>query len=329
MPVDLAALPRVLTLADASDLGLSESAIRHAIATRGWQRLTRGVVFTRPDPPLRDDWAQAGLAVAGGDGAVSGWDAARIRGIGAAQPPSARVLILTGAGHHRWAGGMVVRPTRRPYRCTVLPAEHPTLPFVPVVHAARAVTDTALLYRSLTPVRALVTSAIQRRLCRPEDIVHEYETGPRGGSFFLRRALADLLTNAHSVAEAEAADALASAHVPSFELNVDIVDPTGRLVATADVLWRRLRAIGEVQSREFHFSEQDWIQTMDRHNRLTGYGVAVAHWAPTTVRSRGPAWAADVASWLRHRADELGVPYVPGAGAVPVGAAGHPPFVVG
>lgn len=201
------------------------------------------------------------------------------------------------------------------------------LPFVPVVHLARVAADTALLYDSRTPVRALMTAAVQRR-CRPEELLAEYESGPRGDSYWLRRALEDVVGNAHSIAEAEAAEALRLARVPSFELNVDIVDRSGRLIARGDVVWRELRAVGEVQSRAFHFSENSWNASMARHNVLTRHSLAVAHWPPSVIRRRPDVWASGVAAWLRARASELGVPYRPGAGASPVPSEGHPPLIV-
>ena len=298
------------------------------MAYRGWQRPARGVVFTRPDPLTRDDWIQVGLALAGSGAALSGWDAVRLRGVGAATAPNPRALVLTRTGNQQQTDGVLVRLTSRPYRTTLLPAAHPTLPFVPVVHPARAVCDTALMYRTYAPVRVLVTSTIQRKLCTPADLVTEYRSGPRGRSHWLRESLQDVLVNAHSIAEAEAADALRVAHVPSFELNVDIVDRTGRLLATADVLWRSLRAVGEIQSRAFHFDEESWNATMTRHNRLTARALAVAHWPPSAIRQGGRAWAMDVAAWLRARAAEIGASYVPGNGALLAPSNGPAPFVV-
>ena len=93
---------------------------------------------------------------------------------------------------------------------------HPTLPCAAVVGPARAVADTALLYRSPRPVRALVTSAIQRSLCTADELVTEYGDCPRNGSGPFRRALQDALDNAHSIAEAEAIELLVRARVPGF-----------------------------------------------------------------------------------------------------------------
>ncbi len=303
-------LPRVLSVAATASYGLSRAAVEHRIATRGWQRLARGFVLTAPGEPTRDDWALLGLAAAGPRAAVSGWDAVRTYGLGPPVPPTPRVLIVDRDGRNRVVGGVRIRPTNRPYTAVRLPVEHPTLAAEPVVSLPRALADAALEHPTADPVRAMVTAAVQRRLCRPEDLFAELAAGPRARSRTLRIALEDVVAGAHSVAEADAIRWLRRVPVPAFEANAPILDGGGREVAVADLLWRRLRAIVEIDSREFHFGAEEWKATMRRHNRLTALGWAVAHYPPSEVRDRRAAWAHDVAQWLRRRAAELDVPYL-------------------
>ena len=84
--------------------------------------------------------------------------------------------------------------------------------------------------------------------------------------------MADAAAGARSVAEAEAAELLRIGGVPTFELNVPIVH-AGRVIAVADVLWRKLRAVLEIDSREYHLSEAQRKATMARHNKLTNVGL--------------------------------------------------------
>jgi very-short-patch-repair endonuclease len=95
---------------------------------------------------------------------------------------------------------------------------------------------------------------------------------------------------------------------PRPALRGERADPRrdGRVVAVADLLWRSLRAIVEIDSREFHFGESQWKATMRRHNRLTRLGYTVAHYPPSDIRTRRGKWADEVAAWLAGRADELG-----------------------
>jgi len=40
----------------------------------------------------------------------------------------------------------------------------------------------------------------------------------------------------------------------------------------------------EVDSRQWHFSPDDWEQTMRRHDRLTALGILVLHFTPVQIR---------------------------------------------
>jgi len=286
------------------------------------------VFLTRPEPPTRTDWARAGLALGGRAAVLSGWDAVRLRDLGAARPPCEEILVLTSGGANRRVGPIRLRPSGRPVRVVRTATRDPAMPFAQLADTARAIADTCLTYRYLGPVRALVTSAVQRGLCTAEQLAGELDAGPRNGSALLRRALADAFDGARSIAEAEACELLAGGGVPAFELNVAIIDVSGRVIAVADVLWRELRAILEIDSREYHFSEPDWKATMRRHNRLLRLGLAVAHYPPSEIRSRGADWVDEVAAWLGARAVELGRPPPATVGVLRPGPSGPAPFVL-
>ena len=301
-------LPRVLTATTARRLGITRAAVRNGIARHGWQPLARGLVLTVPGDVTRADWALAGLAVAGAGSAVSGWDALRLlgRGVGARTPPSDDVLILVPHGSNHRLGAARIRVTQRPFIRRRTSVHDPTLPLVPVAAPARAVADTALQHHWLGAVRAMVAAAIQHELCELDELANELAACPRNGSALLRRALAEIGEGARSAAEASAADYLRRAGVPRFELNAPIYDRSGQLVAVADVLWRELRAVLEIESREFHFNAADWQATMRRHNTLVRLGYAVTHYPPSAL---GPSWRDEVEVWLRARAAELTIPY--------------------
>jgi hypothetical protein len=299
-------LPRVLSAEGAARIGFTEARVRTELRRGRWQRLATGVFLTRPDDPTREDWILVGMILGGAAAALSGWDAVRLRGLGSAQPPHSRVLVLTDPRRrNRDVGGLHLRTSLRPVICTRVSPFDQRLPAVRVVNPARAIADTALLYGRLQPVRALVTSAVQRGLCTPAELAAELEAAPRNGSGFLRRALADVIDGALSIAEAEVIDLLRSVDLPPFEVNAPIYDARGRLLYRVDFLWPALKAIVEVDSREFHFGEDEWKSTMQRHNVLTAMGYAVTHYAPSVIRARKRAWAMDVASWLATRSREI------------------------
>jgi hypothetical protein len=323
-------LPRVLSVHAARKLGMSDDAVRHARSAFGWQRLGRGYLLTVPGPPTRADWINVGLEAAAPTGAISGWDALRLAGLGEPEPPSGHVLILARAGENRVVGRARIRPTTREFTTWSLPGAHPDHPYGEVAAVARAVADTALQYQRLRPVRALVTGAVQRRRCTVDDLVAELDHVPRNNSANLRRAVDDVRGGARSVAEAEAIDVLRRSPVPAFEANVPIVTAAGMLIAVADCLWRALRAVLEIDSREFHFREEDWQRTMARHSLLTRYGLSLDHYSPAQIRRSPTTWAHGVEQWLRSRAAELHVAYQPARDplVVPRNVGRPEPFIV-
>lgn len=320
-------LPRIIVPSMARRLGITPARVRTEVRRGNWRSIARGVVFTRPDEPTRPDWAAVGVALAGPSAAVSGWDALRLRRLGDPTPPRADVLVLTRSEVARVIGSVRIRQTDRPFTVSMTSANHPDSPYTPFVSTARAVADAALEYSCLAQVRAIVTSAVQHGACELADLAAELDAGPRNGSYYLRRALQDTADGARSVAEAEAAQRLRRAHVFPFEMNVPVVDDSGTVIYVVDLLWRELRAVLEIDSREFHFDDADWRATLARHNELTRYGLAVAHYPPSETRAA--RWCAEVACWLRGRAAELGVP-MEVARAPASRAAGRPtaPFVV-
>lgn len=319
-------VPRVVSAAQASELGFGAARVRTQREHGRWQQLFRGVYLTRADRPERNDWLAAGLIVAGPTGVVSGWDALRPRGIGADRPPTDTVLILTAAGTHRTQRLVCFRPSARPVEATRLLLCDGHRYSAPCAGTARAVADTALVYRLFDPVRALVTSAIQRRLCTVDELQRELDASPQNGSAHLRRAMADVVGGAESIAEAALVDLLRAGGLPAPELNVPIVTADGIHVATADALWRSLRAGLEVDSKAHHFFENRWRGTMQRHNLLTAGGLSLTHYPPADLLQRPHVVLPEIERWLRGRARELGVAYPPASASA---VAAHTAFVLG
>lgn len=298
-------LPRVLLPADLRRLGCTASSLRNCVDRHGWLRLAPGAILTDPSGPRRTDWLVVGAHLAGAGCSVSGWDALDARGLAQRVQPPPHVLLLARDGRHRRTEHVVIRPTERPF--ARIPSQTDGRD-VCMVGTARAVADASLGLSELPAVRGLVSAAVQRGLCTPDALYDELCAGPRNGSALLRRAVADVLGGAHSTAEAEAVDALRLVQLPPFEVNAPIFDVTGRRIAVADLLWRDLRAIAEIDSREYHFNAEDWQRTMRRHNVLTAAGYAVAHWPPSAIRGREYEWADEVARWLQARSRELALP---------------------
>lgn len=307
-------LPRVLTPAITAQLGISRGRIRSEIKRGNWRRFERGAVLTRPEEPQRADWAAVAIALAGPSAGLSGWDAVRLYGLGEDQPPAPEVLVLSRSSDNRCVGPARIRRTARPYRTWLTPADAEPYGLMPITHPARVVCDTALQLRSLRSTQALVSSALQRRRCSVDELMSEWAATPRRDSRFLRLALADAVTGARSVAEIDCSRRLTRPGIPSFELNAEVRDASG--VMFVDVYWRSLRAVLEVESRAYHFAQEDWQRTLARHNRLNALGLSVAHYPPAVISGRNDSWLREVSEWLRRRAVELNVPWPPGSGPI-------------
>jgi len=131
----------------------------------------------------------------------------------------------------------------------------------------------------------------------------ELDAGPRRGSALLREALAEIGYGAASAPEARAASALRRAGIDNFEQNV-VLDLRDGVRWIADFYWKRLRAILEIDSVEFHFRTADWTRTLDRHLSLTTHGYSVIHRPPSALRDEG-RFVAEVRAWLVGREAEL------------------------
>lgn len=286
-----------------------------------WRVLAAGILLTRPDEPTREDWADVGVHLAGPGAAVTGWDALHVRGLVTRNPPPL-VVVLSPTAMNRVVGGVRIRRTQRPFDRRWSPLGAP-YELTPIAQVPRALADCALdVDRSAT--MAAVSRALQRHACSVDALYAEYHHGPRNRSAGLRQALLDVLDGARSVAEATAARRLAAGPIPRFELNVPVLDASGRVCYVLDQCWRELRAAVEIDSREHHFSEADWQKTLKRHNALTRAGLSVLHYAPTLVTCRGSTYVQDVADWLVGRATELGLQLPPGRGVLRP-APDHPP----
>jgi very-short-patch-repair endonuclease len=147
----------------------------------------------------------------------------------------------------------------------------------------------------LDDVRAIVAEAVQRGLATPHDLEAEYGAGPRNDSKHLRIALEDLLAGARSAPEGRAARSLRKANLGGFVQNTKIRIGSRRFVA--DFLWEDLGAILEIDSREYHFNERDWQQTLRRDQTLQGAGYAVLHVTPAQLRDEA-RFIAIVRAWL-------------------------------
>lgn len=258
--------------------GLTEIALQYRIQTGGpWQRLLPGVYLTTIGPVLPEQREIAALLYAGPRSVLTGMAALRRNGFRVPAPNVVDVLVP--ADFKRQSMGFV-----RVQRSTRMPPEVCVTGEVRFVLPARAVADAARRMRSARDVRALVAKAIQEQWCSIPQLDTELAQGPMAGSALLRAALAEVRGGVRSAPEGDLRVLIQHNKIPLPVFNARLYDGTA-LVAVADAWWEEAGVVAEVDSREYHYSAEDWQQTMRRHDRLVAHGVLLLHFTPRQIRT--------------------------------------------
>ena len=186
---------------------------------------------------------------------------------------------------------------------------------------ARAVADTARALTAFRDVRAVVSDAVQKRLCSVEALRAELAQGPPKGSGLLRRALAEVGDGIRSVPEGDLRLLLKRARLPTPMFNARLYEGD-TLIAIVDCWWPEAGVAGEVDSREYHYSADDWQRTMRRHDQLVARGVLLLHFTPQRIRTDPDGIVLEILSAL---AAGCGRPSLTIKALPPIEAAGRRP----
>ncbi|HET7018151.1 MAG TPA: hypothetical protein VFI65_29810 [Streptosporangiaceae bacterium] len=149
---------------------------------------------------------------------------------------------------------------------------------------ARAVADTTRIEPDLREVRALVAGAVQRGRCTVPQLAHELRTGPKRESGRLRAVLQEVADGIASAAEGDLRQLVKRSGLPEPMYNPDLYTESGFL-ARPDLWWKDVGVAGEVDSREWHLSPEQWEKTMARHRRMTAHGIFVLHFSPKQIKA--------------------------------------------
>jgi hypothetical protein len=258
--------------------GLTEMALAHRIRAGGpWQRLLPGVYLAWPGTASAEQREMAALLHAGPRSVLTGIAAVRRHSFRI--PAASVVTVIVPPEVRRQSVGFV-----RTQRSTRMPPEFCVDGEVRFVLAARGVADAARTLTSGREVRALVAQAVQQQRCSIAMLTTELEEGPARGSGLLRAALAEVGDGVRSVPEGDLRTLLKRGCIAMPEFNARLYD-TGSLVAVVDAWWEDAGVAAEVDSREYHYSAEDWQRTMRRHDQLVAQGVLLLHFTPRQIRS--------------------------------------------
>jgi hypothetical protein len=269
---------RVIAREQALACGMTDRMLRYRIRAGGpWRKLLPGVYVTVTGVVSTEQREMAALLHAGPRSVLTGLAAARRHGIRALTSNMVDVLVPSTAGPQSTSFVRVWRTWR-------MPAEFCVDGEIRYVLAARGVADAARSLTSGREVRALVARAIQEQRCTIGMLTIELEQGPARGSAPLRAALAEVGDGVRSVPEGDLRKLLRRGRVPMPQFNARLYED-GKLIAVVDAWWADAGVAAEVDSREYHYSAEDWQQTMRRHDRLVARGVLLLHFTPSQIRS--------------------------------------------
>jgi hypothetical protein len=271
----------VLTSSELTDLGTSRSTADRLVASKEWQRFASGLYMIGPPEPC--GLARGAQSYGGPTSVVSGLLAAAAAGLRWVPPTTTAMLLIEGERRLRSTEFVKVR------RSAAL-AEMPRRQQDGVDYAlpTRAVFDAALQLSNLRDVRGVVLGAISDKRTSVDQQRQLLLAEPRNGTAFLRRAIRDAERGCASPPEAELVDGLLGCRLP-FLVNPEIyVDDV--LVGVADVWFLGLGCGGEMDSRERHEGDDEFDDTLSRHDRFGAHGLVLSHLTPRRFR-RDPAAA--------------------------------------
>jgi hypothetical protein len=271
----------VVTRRQLIECGMTRSAIQHRVGTDGrWRIIVPGVYAASDGSVSAQQREMAALLYAGPAGVITGPFAVRHYGLVASGPDYIDVLVPVHVRRQNVRFVRLIRTARMPEKI------YRTGP-IRITGAGRAVADAVRGYRDINDARSVICAAIQKQQCSLEELATELSEGPKRGSALLLRGLRYAARGIWSAAEGELMDLIRRSDLPEPEYNVALYAEDGEFLGIVDAWWGRAGVAAEVDSQEFHFTREDWLSTMERHNRITKRRVQLMHFAPTRLKSDG------------------------------------------
>ncbi|MFI9386356.1 hypothetical protein [Kutzneria sp. NPDC052558] len=236
-----------------------------------------GIVLLSNGEPTRQQQVEAALLHGGPDAIVTGTEAALRYGL-ANLPPDPLIHLLVPHGRQIRSAGFV-----RVERTIHMP-ESIRRNGVPLAPLDRAVLDAARRWRKIDPVRALLSEAVQRGRCRPQDLMVELDSGSSRGSALPRRVLGEIDSGARSVAEAYGLRLWKASGLPMAVWNLPVFDSSGQFIAVPDAWCDDVALAWEIDSFEWHLSTKGYARTVARNTRYAGAGIVVVQTLPSRLR---------------------------------------------
>jgi hypothetical protein len=278
----------LITRQQALMAGMTEAALRHRLRADGPWRIVLPGVYLSHNGLLTGGQREAAAVLYAGRGCViTGLAALARHGVRVPISQTVDVLIPHRSSRQSVEFVRVHRTIRMPDKPVIIDG----IRWAPV---PRAAADAARGQIDARDVRAFVAHAVQQKRCSVLQLATELRAGSHQGSLALREALAEVADGVASVAEGDLRGLVKSGGLPEPMYNPSLFDGA-EFLGKPDAWWRDEGVAGEVDSKEWHLSPEDWDKTLARHAKMSAHGIIVLHFTPGRLR----ASSAEVIAQLR------------------------------
>ena len=271
----------VLTLAQATEAGMSVSAVQRRCSSGAWIRVHSGTYRLRESAPT---WQQSLMAAClWAQAAACRRSAARLLELGCEDAP----IEVVSPHRARRARGVVVHHTDTLPACD-LTRRHG----IPVTSASRTLIDLGSAASRFAVERAF-EAALRQGLTTPWHVVSRLDqlgACGRNGVGVIRSVLRNRdprLAPTESELESRLWEILSTSHLPLPVRQCIITDADG-LIGRHDFVYLDHRLVVEAQSARWHLTHEKWKSDMDRRNRLvlSGWKLLEIAWQDVIRRPR-------------------------------------------
>ena len=260
-------------------LGMKDTAMQYRVRLGGpWQVLLPGIYLAANGRPGVSQRELAALLYAGPGSIVTGPMALMHHSIRSGSSVDDIIDVLVPARRRRVSTGFA-----RLHRTARMPTRAASVGPVRLTLVPRAVADTVRQLTELRDVRAVVADAVQLRRCTVDQLAEELRTGPVKGSAMFRVVLSEVADGIRSTAEGDLRDLIRTDCLPMPLFNPSLYDGD-IFLGKPDAWWPDAGVAGEVDSRAWHLSPEDWDRTRRRHDRMAASGIIVLHFSPHEIR---------------------------------------------
>jgi hypothetical protein len=292
----------VISRRQALACGMTRNALAYRLRPDGpWQRLCAGVYLAQTGPASVPQKEMAALLHAGPGSALTGHAALHALGLTTSEPRRFDVLVPWGRRPGSVAFVVTHRTARMPERVIREGRRQFVLPPRALADAARGLSD-------MSEVRALIAGAVQRGQCTIAAIARELDEGQIRESARLRQVLTEVTDGVRSVPEGEFRGLIKRAGLPMPMFNPRLYAADGSFIAAPDAWWHDAGVAGEVDSREWHLSPDDWQRTIRRHAKMSAHGILVLHFTPAEIRTSPETVVSTIARTLQVGRARPGLP---------------------